>query len=122
MTFLAFLVAVSGCSEPSATAEEAVGCDELVDVAVQAVVDARDAAVGTAFETFDLLRDEARSILEDLVETHDAVELRARDLGCGDDALEAYHKAVLDIAPLSDGGIRVIERAVVLPPFAPSPE
>ena len=118
---LAFLLTVTGCSGSSTRTEKTATCDELVDVAVQAVVDARDAAIGTTFQTFDLVKDEAKPILADLREANEAVEARASELGCGEDALEAYHDAVLDIAPRSEGAIRLMEYVLAIPPFQPSP-
>ena len=118
---LAFLLTISGCSGSSANTEKADTCDALVDVAVEAVIEARDAAVGTTFETFDLLKDEAQQILIGLRETNDSVEARASELGCGGDSLTAYHDAVLGITPQSEGGIRILEFVLAIPPFQPSP-
>lgn len=47
---------------------EAGSCDDLVDIAVQAVKEARDDAINTTQEDFDILSPQASPILRELNE------------------------------------------------------
>ncbi len=67
-------------------------------------------------EDFELLSPEASPILRALNDTHDAVEQRSEDLGCGEESSDEYTERVLELAPLSGGGLRVLDYAF-FPPF-----
>ena len=115
MVLVVLMALVAGCSQAT-SAEDADSCGELVDVAVQAVEEARDEAIGTTQEDFELLTPEASPILRALNDTLDAVEMRSDDLGCGEESSDEYTQRVLDLAPLSGGGLEVLDYAF-FPPF-----
>lgn len=108
-------VVVAACSA-SAVPAEAGSCGDLVDIAVRAVEQARDDAINTTQEDFDLLSSQASPILRELNETHDAVEQRSQTLGCNEESSDEYTQRVLELAPLSGGGMRILEYAF-FPPF-----
>lgn len=112
---LVLMVSTAACSA-STDPSDAESCSELVDAAVQAVEEARDEAIGTTQADFDLLSPEASPILRDLQATRDAIETRSGDLGCDEESSDEYTERVLELAPLSGGGLRVLEYAF-FPPF-----
>jgi hypothetical protein len=72
----------ASCSAGPSSFDKATTCDQLVDLAVEAIKDARDAAVNSSREDFNLLRGDAPAIVRTLDESRTATSTQFAELGC----------------------------------------
>lgn len=115
-----FATTLTACTSNPSSPEEAATCGDLVDLAVTAVVDARDSAANLTVQDFQLPDGDAQTIVTKLMESGDAISARSSDLGC--DSAEwdiEYRERILKLVPLTEGGLYVLQVALspIVTPF-----
>ena len=109
---------VAACTSSPSTPEEATSCNGLVDLAVAAVVDARDSAENVTMSDFQTLEEEAQSIITRLTENRDTLSDRATELGCNSTEWnDEYRSRVLELTPNTEGGLYILQAGLFFAPF-----
>lgn len=124
VTLLLVVRFLGACTPTASTPDDAATCSDLLDLALTVVVDARDSASDLAREDLsgpiegDEGDTEAVFLMMSL--SMDEISVRSSELGCDPDKWNAeYQQQVLELAPLTLGGLFVISSAVssIMEPF-----
>lgn len=122
---LVLVVGLLGACTPTASSpDDAATCSDLVDLALTVVVDARDSASDLAWENLSRPAEGAEGDVETvfnmLSKSMDPISVRSSELGCDPGKWNAeYQQQVLELAPLTLGGLFVISASVspIIEPF-----
>ncbi len=110
--------ALAACTSSPSSPEEATTCNDLVELAIAAVVDARDSAADVTMQEFQLLDEDAEAITSRLMENRDKLSNRSSQLGCDPTEWEAqYRDRLLKLAPLTEGGLYILQAGLFFSPF-----
>ena len=114
VTLILVLGLVNACASTTSNPDDAGSCGDLADLAVAVVVDARDSAAN--LEPKDLqgsVTGEAEDVMIALTESMASILSRSSELGCDSDTWnEEYQQRVLELPPLTLGGLFVLSIAV----------
>jgi hypothetical protein len=122
---MALAVGLLGACTPTASIpDDASSCSDLVDLALTVVVDARDSASGLAWEDLSGPAEgdegDTEAVFNAMSKGMDAISIRSSELGCDPGKWNAeYQRQVLELAPLTLGGLFVLSSAVspMMEPF-----
>lgn len=121
MTLVLVTGFLASCTPTASSPEDAASCSDLVDLAVTVVVGARDSASDLTSEDLSgPVGGDAETVFLTLVESMEAISVRSSELGCDSDQWNGeYQQRVLELAPLTLGGLYVISIAVssIMEPF-----
>ena len=122
---LVLVVGLLGACTPTASSpDDAATCSDLVDLALTVVVDARDSASDLAWEDLSGPAEgdegDTEAVFIMMSKSMDPITVRSSELGCDPGKWNAeYQQQVLELAPLTLGGLFVISAAVssIIEPF-----
>ena len=105
---------LGACTAAEPGSQDAATCSDLVDLAVTIVADARDSAA--SLESKDLegaVTGDAEEVMLTLLDSMAPISARSSELGCDPDEWNAeYQQRVLELPPLTLGGLFVVSVAV----------
>lgn len=115
---------LGACTQTASSSDDAATCNGLLDLALTLVVDARDSASDLAWEDLSgpVEGDEGdtEAVFDMMSKSMDAISVRSSELGCDPGKWNGvYQQRVLELAPLTLGGLFVISSAVssIMEPF-----
>ncbi len=112
---------LGACTSTASSPDDAATCEDLVDLAVTVVVDARDSAANLDPEDLQgNVTGNAEAIFLMMVESMGAISVRSSELGCDSDEWNGeYQERVLQTIPMTLGGLYVLSLAVssIVEPF-----
>jgi len=115
---------LGACTPTTSSPDDAATCSDLVDLALTVVVDARDSASDLAWEDLSGPAEgdegDTEAVFNMMSKSMDTISVRSSELGCVPGKWNAvYQQRVLELAPLTLGGLFVISAATspIIEPF-----